>query len=350
MSSRGLVLDLPSGHEADRPPEERGLERDRVRLLLTTPTHDEDRVFSDLVEILRPADLVVVNESATLPASLPARGRLGQFHLHLSTRYGPTLWVAEARWSGREPGPLPLEVGEPIEVAGVPARFVAPYPGIPRLGFVEFEQDPVHAIARHGRPIRYGYVPREYPLDAYQTVFARVPGSAEMPSAARPFSEVLVRELRARGIEFAPILLHAGVSSLEVGPTSRVSEVLYPEPFRVPAATVDAIGRAHRRGGRVVAVGTTVARALESAVDEGCLRPARGFTRLFLSPERPPRTFDGLLTGFHTAASTHLALLAAFVGVERIDRAYRAALARGYLWHEFGDSHLLWRNEAGAGV
>jgi S-adenosylmethionine:tRNA ribosyltransferase-isomerase len=121
---------------------------------------------------------------------------------------------------------------------------------------------------------------------------------------------------------------------------------MYPEPFEVSAATVEAVTRARGRGGRIVAVGTTVARALESAAAGGCLHPARGFTRVYLSPARPTSTFDALVTGFHTASSTHLALLAAFIGPERLERAYRHALAHGYLWHEFGDSHLLWRETA----
>jgi len=265
--------------------------------------------------------------------------------MHLSTEYGPGLWVAEPRWGTSVPGPIPLTEGERIDVAGEPARWVTRYPGIPRLGFLRFDGDPSEAIARVGRPIRYAYLGHDYPLATYQTVFARVPGSAEMASAARPFSEALVQDLRALGVGFAPIVLHAGVSSLESGPEAPVEDLLYPEPFEVPARTVESILTARRCGGRVVAVGTTVARALETAASEGCLRPSRGFTRLYLSPERPSVTFDGLLTGFHTATSTHLALLASFAGAARLERSYRAALDRGYRWHEFGDSQLFLRDE-----
>ncbi len=340
---------VPPALEARQLPEERGVARDGVRLLVTTPSGDDDRVFGDLRRILRSGDLLVVNESATLPASLPARGRLGKFRIHLSTEYGPGLWVAEPRWETVQQGPIPLMEGERIEVAGEPARWVASYPGIPRLGFLRFDEDPTAAIARAGRPIRYAYLGHDYPLATYQTVFARVPGSAEMASAARPFSHRLVRDLRALGVGFAPIVLHAGVSSLETGPGVPVANLLYPEPFEVPAPTVESILAARRRGGRIVAVGTTVARALETAATGGCLRPARGFTRLYLSPDRPSVTFDGLLTGFHTATSTHLALLASFAGADRLDRSYRAALVRGYLWHEFGDSQLFLRDEPPGG-
>jgi S-adenosylmethionine:tRNA ribosyltransferase-isomerase len=340
----GPTFELPPGQEACAPPEYRGVARDGVRLLVSGPDLDEDRTFGDLREVLRSGDLLVVNESATLPASLPARGHPGEFRMNLSTEYGPGLWVAEPRWGPDAPGPLPLMEGERIEVAGVPARWLASYPGIPRLGFLRFEQDPSAAIAAQGRPIRYAYLGREYPLAAYQTVFGRIPGSAEMASAGRPFSAALVGDLRARGVEFAPVVLHAGVSSLETAPGTPVQDLLYPEPFDVPRATVEAVLAARRRGGRVIAVGTTVARALETATGGGCLRAARGFTRLYLSAARPSCSFDALLTGFHTATSTHLALLASFVGEARLERSYRAALEGGYLWHEFGDSHLLLRD------
>ncbi len=192
-----------------------------------------------------------------------------------------------------------------------------------------------------GAPIRYGYLAREYPLEEYQTVFGRVPGSAEMPSAARPFTARVVTRLAAAGVGIAPITLHAGVSSLEAGDTGPGGVPLYPEPFEVPFSTVEAIESTRQRGGRVVAVGTTVVRALESASDGCGRRPARGFTRLYLNPDRPSRTVDGLLTGFHEATSTHLALLSSVAGVDRVRRSYRVAVDAGYLGHEFGDSHLI---------
>ena len=335
---------IPSGAGADRPPEERGLARDHVRLLVTTATKDSDRVFSELPKILRAGDLLVVNESATLPASLPARSSLGAFRINLSTAYGKDLWVAEPRWGPGQPGPLPLDMHEPLQVAGVECSLVAPYPGIPRLVFLRAKGDLNEAMRQEGRPIRYGYAAREFPLDAYQTTFARVPGSAEMPSAARPFTPELVERLRSADIRFARIVLHAGVSSLEFGDFPPGVAPVYPEPFEVPEETVQSIHEARARGGRVVAVGTTVVRALESATDACGLRASRGFTRLYLSPDRPIRSVDGLVTGFHESRSTHLALLAAFVDAPRIRRAYEAAARGGYLWHEFGDSHLIFRN------
>lgn len=292
---------------------------------------------------MRAGDLLVVNESATLPASLPAQGILGDFWMNLSTEYGRDLWLAEPRWGPSQPGPLPIEPGTTLDVAGLAVRWVASYPGIPRLGFLRVPEGFESAIARSGRPIRYGYLAREYPMETYQTIFGRVPGSAEMPSAGRPFTSRLRSALEARGVRFATVLLHTGVSSLELDPERPDEVPVYPEPFEVPASTCAAIAATRRRGGRVIAVGTTVVRALESASDAGELRPARGFTRRYVSPEHPVSSVDGLLTGFHTATSTHLALLAGMFGAGRLERAYSAAVERGYLWHEFGDSHLILR-------
>ncbi|HTT15352.1 MAG TPA: S-adenosylmethionine:tRNA ribosyltransferase-isomerase [Thermoplasmata archaeon] len=330
--------------EADRTPEDRGIERDHVRLLVSAGDADLDQRFSDLPDLLRPGDLLVVNLSATLPASLPASGRPGDFLVNLSTRYGPDLWVAEPRWAFDRPGPVGLREGETLRIGDVPARIVSFYPGIPRLAFVRTEGDLAAEMARSGRPIRYGYLAREYPLGDYQTVFARVPGSAEMPSAARPFSHRLVERLGARGVEFASIVLHAGVSSLETDAVAPGASPVYPEPFEVPESTVRAVRRARARGGRVLAVGTTVVRALESAHDGCGLRATRGFTSLYLRPPRAPRSVDGLLTGFHADRTTHLDLLAAFVDLARLAVSYRHARARAYLWHEFGDSQLILPN------
>jgi len=334
----------PERRGADRTPEDRGIARDGVRLLVSTGPHHVDRVFRELPDVLRPGDLLVVNESATLPASLPARGSAGYFQVNLSTRYADDLWLAETRWGPGQPGPVPLFPGERFEVAGLVARALAPYPGVPRLSFLRLEGDVTGAMERSGRPIRYGYLSREYPLEAYQTVFARVPGSAEMPSAGRPFTPALLERLRAARILLAPLVLHTGVSSLELEADRPRDPPIYPEPFEVPAATATLVNRTRGCGGRVIAVGTTVARALESAVDGDIVRPMRGFTRLYLRPERGVRVVDGLLTGFHDARTTHLELLASVGGVEHLAEAYSVAVERGYLWHEFGDSHLLLPN------
>jgi S-adenosylmethionine:tRNA ribosyltransferase-isomerase len=345
MTDVSTNLEIPTGQGADRPPEERDVPRDGVRLLVSTVHEDTTYRFPDLVELLRPGDLLVVNESATVPASLPARSGLGEFLVNLSTPYGPGLWVGEPRWGPGKPGPLPLGVPSTLVVGGVTCRLVAGFPGIPRLVFLQSEGDLWNAMREVGQPIRYGYAARAFSLDAYQTVFARVPGSAEMPSAARPFTSRLVDLLLSRGVAIAPIVLHTGVSSLDTTDFPLGAIPVFPEPFEVPGSTVRSILETRARGGRVVAVGTTVVRALESATDSCGLRPTHGFTRLYLSPERPVRSVDGLLTGFHEARSTHLALLSAFVGGSRLQRAYEVAVREGFLWHEFGDSHLVWADQ-----
>jgi S-adenosylmethionine:tRNA ribosyltransferase-isomerase len=191
-------------------------------------------------------------------------------------------------------------------------------------------------LARHGRPIRYGYVPQPIPIADYQTVFARTPGSAEMPSAGRPFTADLVTELVTRGIGVAPIELHTGVSSQDPG------EPPQPERFRVPATTARAVNMTRAWGGRVVAVGTTVTRALDSAVDGvGVVRERAGWTDLVLGPRRPAQVVRGLITGWHAPGASHLQLLEAVAGTELVERAYAEALHARYLWHEFGDSCLL---------
>jgi S-adenosylmethionine:tRNA ribosyltransferase-isomerase len=191
-------------------------------------------------------------------------------------------------------------------------------------------------LHRHGRPIRYSYVDRDWPLPVYQTAFATVPGSAEMPSAARPFTPELVARLVAAGVRIAPITLHTGVASPEA------HEKPYAEWFDVPDATADLVNHTRAKGRRIIAVGTTVVRALESAADEeGNVRPVSGWTELVITPERGVRAVDGLLTGFHEPEASHLLMLTAVAGAELLRVSYEAAMEEGYLWHEFGDVNLI---------
>jgi S-adenosylmethionine:tRNA ribosyltransferase-isomerase len=325
------------GPSAVSPPEARGLSRDGVRLMASHAGGHEHATFRDLPDILAPGTLLVVNSSATLPASLPASARFGSFVLNLSTRYSERLWLAEPRRSPALEGPVPLAIGETFEAAGVPARLIAAFPGVPRLFFVAFEGSVERAMADEGEPIRYDHVsPPHPPLSAYQTVFADMPGSAEMPSAGRPFTAELIESLRRRSIEIVAIELHAGVSTLEGDEAG-----LAPEAFSVPAGTAGVVNAARRAGRPVIAVGTTVVRGLESAWDGTRLRPAEGFTRLFVHPGRPVGSVDGLITGFHEPSASHLSMLEAVGGRGLVDEAYHEASRRGYLWHEFGDAHLI---------
>lgn len=341
MQRTALFFERPPSLQADRPPEARHLQRDEVRLLVTTPQGHTHTTFTQLAEFLEPGDLVIVNRSATLPASLPVSGAQGDFLLNLSTNYGNGLWLAEPRWSSSEPGPLPLTPGEHLAAGNVDLHLIAPYPGLPRLWFLRTEADLCATLQAKGKPIRYGYVTESYPLAAYQTIFAKVPGSAEMPSAGRPFTQRVVQLLRRRGVRLAGITLHTGVSSLEIETEQVEAQPMYAEPFHVPVATARLVNATRQAGHRVIAVGTTAVRALESAWDGSKVCPARGFTRLFIHPERGVHVVDGLVTGLHDPLASHLAMLYAIAGRETIQDGYRAAVHHGYLWHEFGDSHLI---------
>ena len=344
MNSNVLLFDRPSDLQATAPPEDRALNRDGVRLLVTTPTANIHARFTDLHKFLSPGDLLVVNESATLPASLPAEGSIGSFMLNLSTDYGNGLWLAEPRWSAFEPGPLPLEAGEYLGIPGLTARLVSKYPGLERLWFVKMHGDVAAALENFGSPIRYGYVDQGFPIDYYQTIFARVPGSAEMPSAARPFTQRVVDKLRVKGVEIAPILLHTGVSSLEVTSKELEDQVMYPEPFEVSYSTAKAVNDAKNEGRKIIAVGTTVVRALESAWNGDQVHPTAGFTKLYIHPGGGINVVDGLLTGFHDPMVSHLAMLYALADEKTIRSAYTEAVEARYMWHEFGDSNLILPN------
>jgi S-adenosylmethionine:tRNA ribosyltransferase-isomerase len=334
------AVELPDRLEAHEPPEARGTGRDDVALLVAT-RHEGALVharFRDLPRFLRAGDVLVVNTSATLPAAVDARldGRL--LELRLSTPADGGAWVVELRTENGRPFRRPPS-GARLELpGGAGAELLARYAGSERLAVARLDLDsPLDDyLHRYGRPIRYGYVPQQWPLEAYQTVFAREPGSAEMPSAGRPFTAEVVTELVARGVLFAPLTLHTGVSSPELG------EPPYPERYRVPDATARLVNAARGWGGRVVAVGTTAVRALETvAAPDGTVAAGGGWTNLVVTPERGLRTVDGLLTGWHEPESSHLLLLEAVAGADVLRSSYRAARKRGYLWHEFGDSHLI---------
>ena len=348
-ASGRLAFDLPTNLEAAEPPEARGLTRDAVRMMVAHRGTGsiEHRRFSMLPTLLQPGDLVVVNTSATIPAAVDAVGADGEeLVVHLSTqltpgRWVPNRWVVELRrpaghstrrWVGPPPAsPLTLAPGASLDL-------LAPYraPGRLWVASLTLPQRPLAWLAGHGRPISYEYVGRRWPLGAYQNVYATEPGSAEMPSAGRPFTAEVITRLTAKGIGVTPVVLHTGVASLEA------DELPYPERARVPAPTADRVNAARQRGHRVIAVGTTVVRALETAIDvDGIVQPFDGWTDLVITPERGVRAIDGLLTGWHEPEASHLLMLEAVADGELLRRSYQASLAEGYLWHEFGDVHLI---------
>jgi S-adenosylmethionine:tRNA ribosyltransferase-isomerase len=339
--SSALAFELPERLEAREPPEARGLARDGVRMLVALRSDGGilDSHVRELPRFLTRGDVLVVNTSATLPAALPAERADGtRLQLHLSTpvpRAPSDRWVVELR---RDARPFRLGAAETVELpAGGRAELLAPYLAGRRLWIARLElPEPLERyLERHGAPIRYRYA-TERPLADYQTVFALEPGSAEMPSAGRPFSHALVTDLVSRGVLVAPVVLHTGVSSPEA------HEAPYPERFHVTASTARVVSAARAWGGRVIAVGTTVVRALETcARSDGSVAPGAGWTRVVVEPETGVRVVDGLLTGWHEPGASHLEMLEAVGGTEVVRRSYAEALARGYLWHEFGDVHLI---------
>jgi S-adenosylmethionine:tRNA ribosyltransferase-isomerase len=378
-----IEFTLSGQREAHEPPEARGTRRDAVRLLVSRRRTGEitHHAFGDLASVLLPGDLVVVNTSATLPAAVPAAavpavpaaagsaapgstaagstaagstaagspvcspagspaGSPGDdLAVHFSTPLPDGAWLIELR--ARRPGgagSAPYAGGTPGQVVALPggARLTLLARETKRLWRARLSTAVVPYLLRHGTPIRYSYVGRDWPLEAYQTVFGVRPGSAEMPSASRPFTAEVVTRLVSRGMVFAPLRLDTGVSSLEG------DEDPYPEPYDVPPATARLVNLTRASGGRVIAAGTTVVRALETcAGPEGLVSASAGWTSQVVTPERGLRAVDGLLTGFHEPRSTHLLMLEAFAGPGLLSRCYAAAREHGYLWHEFGDVHLL---------
>jgi S-adenosylmethionine:tRNA ribosyltransferase-isomerase len=344
VTSLPLGIDLQRRHIATEPPETRGITRDQVRLLVSPadapPMHT---TFDHVAEFIEPGDLVVVNTSGTRPAAIDAMvGDGTPIVLHVSTELPGGLWMVEPRQlvanGATEPLRLPPDSTAATTAAGLRIALLRAAPGSRRLWIAAVDEDTdlVAELLRDGRPIRYRYIDRDWPIEAYQTVFANAPGSAEMPSAARPFTDRVVTSLVRRGVSIATITLDTGVSSLEG------HEMPYPERFTVPPATAAAVNATHAAGGKVIAVGTTVVRALETAVDAvGAVHPSQGWTELVVTPDRGVRAVDGLITGWHEPGASHLAMLEAVAGREVLMAAYREAWSADYLWHEFGDSHLL---------
>jgi S-adenosylmethionine:tRNA ribosyltransferase-isomerase len=379
-----LDFELPPELEAHEPAELRGSGRDDVRMIVSD--HATGRVtdthFRELPEFLRAGDLLVLNTSATLPAALTAlRANGDEIALHWSTSLPGDLHVVEPRVkvAGRrsqvagevagekapDPPPatrdlppatssatrdlppatspatrdLPPATSEVLTLpGGATATLLTPYRDSHRLWIARLDIDrPItDYLRRWGRPIRYPYVPRQFPLSAYQTVFARMEGSAEMPSAGRAFTRPMLACLRARGVGIARLVLHTGVASLES------HEKPYEEWYEVPQRSAERVRDSKQRGGRIIAVGTTVVRALESSVDaNGEVVGSRGWTDLVITPERGVHVVDGLLTGLHEPRASHLSMLEAIAGRQTIEKAYAVALDREYLWHEFGDLHLI---------
>jgi S-adenosylmethionine:tRNA ribosyltransferase-isomerase len=341
VAPRRLQFDLPAILEAAEPPEARGITRDAVRMMVAHKRSDEllHTTFSELPRFVDAGDLIVVNTSGTLAAAVDARGPDGEaLVLHLSTRLPAELWVVELRQGTASF--CQAQAGWPVDLpAAGRAHLLAPYgasAGRLWIASLQLPEPLLTYLTHHGRPISYGYVHGSWPIAVYQNVYTTEPGSAEMPSAGRPFTAEVITRLVTKGVGVAPLILHTGVSSLES------HEAPYAEYFRVSAQSAHAVNDTRRRGGRVIAIGTTVVRALETVADErGVAHPGEGWTETVIRPERGVRVVDGLLTGWHEPEASHLDMLEAVAGRPLLERSYDAAVAEGYLWHEFGDVHLI---------
>lgn len=343
LLTQPIDFTLPESNVAEAPAERRGSGRDDVRLMVTrrSSMSVEHHSFPRLERHLSPGDVVVVNTSATVPAAIDGWTAGGdRFKIHFAAPAAGGLWTVEVRTpvehDGTAPGP-DLSPQTLRMTGGASAHLLARSPRTPRLwvAAIEAPTDVLSHLQAHGEPIRYG-AGATWPIADYQTIFATEPGSAEMPSAGRPFTPEHVTRLVSLGVAVLPILLHAGVSSYEEG------ESPGDERYEVPAATATVLNALRADGGRVIAVGTTVVRALESVVDgRGIVHPGHGVTDVIVTGESGVRAVDGLLTGWHEPRSSHLRLLEAFLPSEHLEAVYQEAVSTGYLWHEFGDELLI---------
>ena len=344
-----LDFHLPDELQCGLPTEERGIQRDKVRLMVSDKKTDEitHTFFHSLDQHLNPGDVLVINTSGTLKAALettPLNNR--QIRVHFSTRLRADQWIVELRqveaqsnrrfFAGKSGMVFHFPNGGSIKLLQPYYRQVSKS----HLQLWKVKLDLPTTIENYleqfGRPIKYQYINTNYPSAYYQTVYATEMGSAEMPSAGRAFTPALITRLVAKGVQILPLVLHTGVASLEIG------DKPYDEFFKVPSTTAEGLNLARQHGRRIIAVGTTVVRALESAIDnEGIFQPASGWTDVVVTPQSGAPSVDGLITGLHEPKASHLLMLEAIAGRRHLEVTYREAVKSKYLWHEFGDLHLI---------
>ncbi|QHT69946.1 S-adenosylmethionine:tRNA ribosyltransferase-isomerase [Rhodocytophaga rosea] len=346
LSNHIIQFDLPEHLSCPQPTEERELLRDEVRLLVTTGSGKISHgLFHNISDYINPGDVLVVNTSATIPSALAVTLPDGsEGVIHLSNQINAQQWLIEirsirgnktVRWKAGEPGMVFRLPGDASIT--VDERFYANKQLLDLwLATLRLSQPVEDYLAAHAFPIQYEKINHRYPLAYYQTFFSFHPGSAEMPSAGRGFTSQVVDKLLEKGVVFAPVLLHTGVSSLEE------NEAPYPEYMEISPISAAIINAAKSRGNRIIAVGTTAIRAIESAAGtDGMLRPYRGNTSLFIDENYSLKITDALLTGFHEPRASHLHMLQALAGMDHLELAYQAAIAADYYWHQFGDLHLI---------
>ncbi|WP_064092026.1 S-adenosylmethionine:tRNA ribosyltransferase-isomerase [Rossellomorea aquimaris] len=338
MNELVMKFDVPSSLNASAPVETQGKSRDDVKLMVLKRStgESEHTEFKQLSDFLNKGDVLVLNNSRTIPASLTGTQGNRKVTIRLSRK------VTENSWDALLIGDI-YKALEPIEFSGgVKAKIIGKGSEQPLVrlefnvngtGFYDF-------LYREGEPIRYEYIKTPWPLNCYQTVYGSVPGSVEMASAGRAFTWKLMHTLKEKGIKMVFLQLHTGLSYY--GDDRWPTPKNHPEEYHVPKEAVQEIIQAKKNGKRVIAIGTTVVRALETvSAQYGELRPTRGVTNLYISKETPLKIVDGLVTGLHEPEASHLDLLSAFIAEEKLFHAYQGALLKNYKWHEFGDMNLI---------
>lgn len=342
---------LPPELVAKEPPEHRGIARDAVRLMVIDRSdyRIDHTLFYNIEKFLVPGDLMVFNTSRTLPAYLVGYDKSGGplVEVRLAEHLPDDSWLALLRCrQAVDPFSCGIHKGMQIKFAlDLVATVYGRDERIQRLWKINFSKSGtklLELLYRIGQPIRYEYVSKPWDLDYYQTVYATHPGSAEMPSAGRPFTWKQLFHLKRIGIKMANLSLHTGLSSYMDSDVDK-RHIASEEEFFVSSTTAEQINKTHGLGSRVIAVGTTVVRALETvaADKEGNVKAGHGYTRLHITTNHKLKIVDGLLTGLHEPEASHLDLLSAFLPSGQIHEAYKEAIQRKYLWHEFGDMNLI---------
>ena len=321
-----------------------------VRLLVVDPAANDfaETSVSELPALLAPGDLLVVNDAATLPASLRGADDVGspvELRLVGAEEDGSFRGVlfGAGDWRQRtEDRPAPRAGSLRLQFGALGARILERAPLSPRLVRVGFDVggDALWAaLYREGRPIQYSYATAPLPLWAVQTAYAGRPWAFEMPSAGRPLTWDILLAMRRRGVRWASLTHAAGLSA--TGDPAIDAALPLAERFEIPVVTAEALAETRRHGGRVLAVGTTVVRALEGAAEDGVVRASTGVTDLRIGPGFRPRVADGILSGIHAPEESHFAVLAAFAGPRLLDAAWAHASASGWRLHELGDAMLV---------
>lgn len=341
MAIKALDFYLPDELNATHPPEKRGLRRDHVRMMVlnrTTGDIRHDR-FNHLMNYLEPGDLVILNNSRTIPAVLNGKWlrRLEQMapqvEVRLARRLNEDIWEALIVAAH-------VQTGDTLQFSRDLSATIIEKNGHSPLKTIQFSKkgtDLFNIIYNLGEPIRYEYIHHPWALDYYQTVFASHPGSVEMPSAGRAFSWELLFMLTQKGVQFDYIQLHTGLSYLLDDELEQSPEENH-EEYHISENTMENILKTKAAGKRVIAAGTTVVRALESAAQNNTLS---GMTNLYIHRQYPLKIADGIITGFHEPKASHLDMLSAFVSEQHLQNAYDEAIQSRYLWHEFGDMNLI---------